>query len=85
MIFTELLGSWMRDKQAYVLKRRTYLRYEEIIRTQITPSIGKLDTGELTIPILQSLLSPHSRNKAPKNGLLEDLLETAVFQQTFKK
>ena len=54
MIFTELLGSWMRDKQAYVLKRRTYLRYEEIIRTQIAPSIGKLDTGELTIPILQS-------------------------------
>lgn len=54
MIFTELLGSWMRDKQAYRLKRRTYLRYEEIIRTQISPSIGKLDTGELTAPILQS-------------------------------
>lgn len=53
MIFTELLGTWMKDKQAHRLKRRTYLRYEEIIRTQIVPSIGGLDTGELTAPVLQ--------------------------------
>ena len=54
MQFTELLGTWMKDKQAYRLKRRTYLRYEEIIRTQINPSIGKLDTGELTVPICRA-------------------------------
>lgn len=54
MIFEELLNSWMNEKQVYSLKRRTYLRYEEIIRTQIAPSLGKLDTGELTAPILQS-------------------------------
>ena len=54
MIFGELLGSWMENKQAFILKRRTYLRYEEIIRTQIVPSLGKLDTGELTVPLLQS-------------------------------
>lgn len=54
MIFGELLGAWMENKQAFVLKRRTYLRYEEIIRTQIVPCLGKFDTGELTAPILQS-------------------------------
>ena len=54
MIFEELLNSWMNEKQVYSLKRRTYLRYEEIIRTQIAPTLGKLDMGELTVPILQS-------------------------------
>ena len=37
------------------------------------------------IPILQSLLSPRSKSRAPKKGLLENLLEIAVFQQTFEK
>ena len=54
MIFGELLGSWMENKQTFILKRRTYLRYEEIIRTQIVPSLGNLDTGELSVPLLQS-------------------------------
>ena len=54
MIFVELINSWMRDKQAYALKRRTYLRYEEIIRTQIAPSLGTLDIAEISLPILQS-------------------------------
>ena len=40
MFFGELINSLMRDKQIYALKRRTYLRYEEIIRTQIEPSLG---------------------------------------------
>ena len=47
MIFGELLGSWMENKQAFILKRRTYLRYEEIIRTQIVPSLGNLTRASL--------------------------------------
>lgn len=54
MNFGELLGDWMENRQSYVLKRRTYLRYEEIIRTQIVPSLGNVETGELSVPLLQS-------------------------------
>lgn len=54
MNFKKLLSAWMHDKQIYTLKRRTYLRYEEIIRTQIEPSLGEFDTSELTVPILFS-------------------------------
>ena len=54
MNFNELLDVWMHDKQTYALKRRTYLRYEEIIRTQISPCIGKLDTNQITVQILNN-------------------------------
>lgn len=54
MTFNNLLGSWMNDKQVYVLKSRTYQRYEEIIRTQISPSLGMLDTAEITTGILHN-------------------------------
>ena len=54
MIFGELIDSWMRDKQIYALKRRTYLRYEEIRRTQITPALGNMDTADISANTLQS-------------------------------
>lgn len=54
MFFGELINSLMRDKQIYALKRRTYLRYEEIIRTQITPTLGNLDTADISANTLQS-------------------------------
>ncbi len=54
MILGELLNSWMTERQVYLLKERTYLRYDEIIRTQIIPSIGNLDLGELTTNTLRS-------------------------------
>ena len=54
MIFGELINTWMRDKQIYALKERTFQRYEEIIRTQIVPSLGGIDTGELSTAVLQS-------------------------------
>ena len=53
MVFEELLGSWLENKQAFIVKRRTYLRYEEIIKTQIIPSLGNLNIDELTVPCLQ--------------------------------
>ena len=49
MNFGKLLDTWMQDKQFYALKRRTYQRYEEIIRTHIKPRLEKIDTSELSV------------------------------------
>ncbi len=52
MLFSELLTRWLNEKQIYELKHRTYLRYCELIHTQISPILGNLDTEDLTVSIL---------------------------------
>lgn len=68
MVFSELLERWLNEKQVYELKRRTYLRYCELIRTQILPELGEFNTENLTINVL---------NAYQKQSLLAEIWSTA--------
>ena len=52
MIFDELLNRWMNEKQVYELKHRTLLRYNEMIRTQISPCLGHYPVEQITATVL---------------------------------
>lgn len=52
MLFSELLTRWLNEKQIYKLKRPTYLRYRELIRSQISPILGNLNAEDLTAATL---------------------------------
>lgn len=54
MTVNELLDIWMREKQVYSLKQRTFMRYADLIRTQIVPAIGNVPLEQLTSSALQS-------------------------------
>ncbi len=54
MTYTQLLEEWMTEKQAYRLKRRTYLGYSDIIRAHITPHLGELELSELTLSVIRT-------------------------------
>lgn len=53
MQFEELINLWMTEKQYYIIKHRTYLRYNEIIKTHISPALGSVEIGNLTISLIQ--------------------------------
>lgn len=53
MTFNELLYSWMTEKQIYTLKQRTYMRYNDLIRTQISPILGDVPIEDLTVSSIQ--------------------------------
>ncbi|MBO5379240.1 MAG: hypothetical protein J6A90_02845, partial [Clostridia bacterium] len=57
MKYKEILNKWMNEKQIYALKHRTFLRYEEIIRTQIEPCIGEYELSNLSVPVLREFQS----------------------------
>ncbi len=70
MTLNELLTIWMKDKQFYTLKKKTYLRYKDTIRLHINDTIGKLETDKITTPVLQKfqkekLLEGNSVNGKP--------------------
>ena len=68
MTFNELIEQWMTEKQAYKIKRRTYLRYEDIIRVQIAPEIGGCDLKDLTVPMVQDFQNSKSAQHNPHTG-----------------
>lgn len=49
MTLKQLLDLWMNEKQLYKLKHRTFVRYSDIIRTQINPALGHISLTELTL------------------------------------
>lgn len=53
MKFKQLIYEWMTEKQVFALKHRTYLRYEEIIRTQILPQLGDMELSEMSVAQLK--------------------------------
>lgn len=68
MTFNELLYSWMTEKQIYALKQRTYMRYNDIIRTQISPLLGDVPIEALTISALQNFQQQKLTNGNSING-----------------
>ena len=68
MKYKEILNKWMNEKQIYALKHRTFLRYEEIIRTQIEPCIGEYELSNLSVPVLREFQSDKLSCGNSKNG-----------------
>ena len=68
MKYKEILNRWMNEKQIYALKHRTFLRYEEIIRTQIEPCIGEYELSNLSVPVLREFQSDKLSCGNSKNG-----------------
>lgn len=57
MKFNELLNLWMTEKQLYTLKHRTYLRYCELINSQILPQLGGIELTELSVKTIRDFQS----------------------------
>ena len=57
MTFNELSKEWLEENHKHIIKDRTYLRYEGIIRCHIKDGIGKYDISELTSRVLQHELN----------------------------
>lgn len=54
MKYEEWLTIWLENYIKPSSKERTYIRYKQLIRTHIAPSIGKMDVNDLTPIVLQS-------------------------------
>lgn len=54
MKYKDLLTQWMNEKQFYKLKHHTYLRYEELIKSQILPELGNFEITDLTVQLIRN-------------------------------
>lgn len=54
MKYKDLLTQWMNEKQFYKLKHRTYLRYEELIKSQILSELGNFEITDLTVQLIRN-------------------------------
>lgn len=57
MKYIEWLNIWLNNYIKPSAKERTYIRYEQLIRTHITPKLGDMDINELTPIVLQSFVT----------------------------
>ena len=57
MKYTQWLNIWLENYIKPSSKERTYIRYEQLIRTHIASKIGKIDINDLTPIVLQSFVT----------------------------
>ena len=57
MKYIEWLNIWLNNYITPSAKERTYIRYEQLIRTHIAPKIGDMDINDLTPIVLQSFVT----------------------------
>lgn len=57
MKYEEWLNIWLENYIKPSSKERTYIRYEQLIRTHIAPQIGEMDINDLTPIVLQSFVT----------------------------
>jgi integrase len=57
MKYIEWLNIWLNNYIKPSAKERTYIRYEQLIRTHIAPKIGGNDVNDLTPIVLQSFVA----------------------------
>lgn len=88
MKYREWLKIWLENYVKPCVRERTYMRYEQIIRTHITPKIGELQIKRITSLILQSVITELLNNGNAKNGngLSKNTVNTiiSVIQGSFK-
>lgn len=57
MTYKNWLDKWLKNYIKPSVKERTYIRYEQLIRTHIAPKIGDKDVNDLTPIVLQSFVT----------------------------
>ncbi len=57
MKYIEWLNIWLNNYIKPSAKERTYIRYEQLIRTHIAPKIGDMNVNDLTPIVLQSFVT----------------------------
>ena len=68
MKYEEWLNIWLENYIKPSSKERTYIRYEQLIRTHIAPTIGKMDVNDLTPIVLQSFVTELLNNGNLRTG-----------------
>lgn len=68
MKYIEWLNIWLNNYIKPSAKECTYIRYEQLIRTHITPKLGDMDINELTPIVLQSFVTELLNNGNLKTG-----------------
>lgn len=68
MKYIEWLNIWLNNYIKPSAKERTYIRYEQLIRTHIAPKIGDMDVNDLTPIVLQSFVTELLSSGNDKTG-----------------
>lgn len=68
MKYIEWLNIWLNNYIKPSAKERTYIRYEQLIRTHIAPKIGANDVNDLTPIVLQSFVTDLLSSGNDKTG-----------------
>jgi len=68
MKYIEWLNIWLNNYIKPSAKERTYIRYEQLIRTHIATKIGEIDVNDLTPIVLQSFITELLNNGNEKTG-----------------
>ena len=68
MNYSKWLNIWLENYVKPSMKERTYIRYEQLIRTHIAPKTGKTDLNDLTPVALQSFVAELLKSGNVKTG-----------------
>ena len=68
MEYIEWLNIWLNNYIKPSAKERTYIRYEQLIRTHIAPKIGAMGINDLTPIVLQSFVTELLSSGNDKTG-----------------
>ena len=68
MTYKNWLNIWLNNYIKPSAKERTYIRYEQLIRTHISPKIGGSDINDLTPIVLQSFVTELLSSGNDKTG-----------------
>ncbi len=68
MKYIEWLNIWFNNYIKPSAKERTYIRYEQLMRTHIAPKIGDKDVNDLTPIVLQSFVTELLSSGNDKTG-----------------
>lgn len=80
MKYEEWLTIWLENYIKPSSKERTYIRYEQLVRTHIAPTIGKMDVNDLTPIVLQSFVTEllNSGNCKTGKGLSANTVNAVI-------
>lgn len=80
MKYQHWLDIWLKNYVKPSAKERTYIRYEQLVRTHIAPKIGDADLNALTPIVLQSFVTELSAcgNVKTGNGLSSNTVNAVI-------
>lgn len=80
MQYSKWLNIWLENYIKPAAKKRTYIRYEQLIKLHILPKLGKAEITELTPVVLQSFVTDKlkSGNLKSRKGLSPNTVNIAI-------